>query len=144
MADKNTAYRFRGRRLDNGEYIEGGYAAVPPPPVIMDTHKQKPTVCIVAPQNEPDWNMPYQMGLYPVAPESVAQDTGMTDKNGNTIWEKSRCRVTRLCVLCYGTIQYKNGCFCFVSDEKIEGLIRLWDIPLNGYEIEVIDEEGVS
>lgn len=63
--------------MDNGEWIEGGYADIPAPPVCIG-EPGKPTACIVAPDSRymPDWGLPYRMAMYEVDPATVGQYTG--------------------------------------------------------------------
>ena len=63
---------FRGKRVDNGEWIEGdlrhgGYTEIGPATYIMNTD-----VFLIN---------------FPVDPETVGQYTGLTDKNGTKIFE---------------------------------------------------------
>lgn len=58
---------FRGKRIDNGEWVYGGIAIAPDETVIILTKKEQ----IV-------WN---------VIPDTVGQFTGLTDKNGVNIFE---------------------------------------------------------
>ena len=58
---------FRGKRLDNGEWVQGYLT------------KMWGTFHIVDEHNE---NL-----AYPIDPETVCQFTGLTDKNGVKIWE---------------------------------------------------------
>lgn len=73
----------------------------------------------------------------PVDPGTVGQFTGLIDKKGKQIFEGDVCRVTRPCVLAYGKITFQHGCFWFVDDGP-GGMLRLCDIKMNGFEIEVI------
>lgn len=58
---------FRGKRLDNGEWVEGFLT------------KMWGRYHII---NENDENI-----AYPIEPETISQYTGLTDKSGKRIWE---------------------------------------------------------
>ena len=76
---------FRGKRLDNGRWVEGFYSN------LYDEEKCE-VQSIITYQNFYDADMSYP---YPfvntveaeVDPETVGQFTGLTDKNGNKIFE---------------------------------------------------------
>ena len=65
---------FRGKRTDNGEWIEGYYACIGETPVIftgeLDFSK---------------WDIRAKMNA--IIPETVGQFTGVTDRNGKKIFE---------------------------------------------------------
>ena len=70
---------FRGKRVDNGEWVEGYY--------VYDNSGQTtehPTAYIVHLNKHPcGWSLiPFE-----VIPDTVGQDTGLTDKNGKKIFE---------------------------------------------------------
>lgn len=64
---------FRGKRKDNGEWVEGDLWCNP---------YGKRAVCIVSPINDQGTT-----GGNEVTPETVCQFTGLTDKNGMKIFE---------------------------------------------------------
>ena len=64
---------FRGKRLDNGEFIEGS--------LTVDCHGN---CCIYRPLNVPIGG---GFQYFDVDKEAVGQFTGMTDKNGTRIFE---------------------------------------------------------
>ena len=84
---------FRGKRIDNGEWVYGHYTKVTPQND-SDGHR----IC------SPDtWNM------YPVLPETVGQYTGLKDKNGKEIYEGDILHKDSH----WGWyVEYEDGAFC--------------------------------
>ena len=67
---------FRAKRLDNGEWVEG---------YVMIHDHDKATIFR---QHQGDGSLEG----FEVNPETVCQSTGLTDKNGNKIWETDVCQ----------------------------------------------------
>ena len=81
--------KFRGKRIDNGEWVYGGYhkhikrTACP----IEDKITDEDIAYLIIESGFSDWNMPKPINVYEVIPETVGQFTGLKDKNDKEIWQ---------------------------------------------------------
>lgn len=72
---------FRAKRIDNGEWIEGYYCKWKQIRRNLGSVKEKVVDCIIT------WMSDGGMSRYEIDSETLCQYTGLTDKNGNRIWE---------------------------------------------------------
>lgn len=72
---------FRAKRIDNGEWVEGYYCKWKQIRRNLGSVKEKVVDCIIT------WMSDGGMSRYEIDSETLCQYTGLTDKNGNRIWE---------------------------------------------------------
>ena len=69
----NREILFKAKRKDSGEWVEGYYRRIP----CMGLHEH-----YIMPQNPKN-----RLEQYEIDPDTICQYTGLTDKNGQKIWE---------------------------------------------------------
>lgn len=126
---------FRGKRVDNGEWIEGD--------LVHSIYSVNDT-CV--------GKYGCTLGMHQVIFETVGQYTGLTDKNGTRIFEGDivRYSIYPPGKFVYGDINYRNGvfgiakqdcalCVCSadgVDEYKLEVIGNIHDNP------ELLEQEG--
>lgn len=98
---------FRGKRADNGEWVEGYYVKIPEPYTGKVKH-------IIIPLTTALWHVTEGLSVHEdVIPETVGQWTGLTDKAGKKIFEGDICNETVLSEEKSLTIEYLSASYYF-------------------------------
>lgn len=81
---------FRGKRIDNSEWVEGYYYKMSETTYCFkEDYERKPVPehHYILQERMTDWGLPNQMVQIEIDPETLCEFTGRCDKNGKRIWE---------------------------------------------------------
>ena len=87
---------FRGKRVDNGEWIEGGF---------------------IPSLNGKRFYVGNMFECVEIIPETRCEYTGLTDKNGTKIFERDIVKVSNMGSTYYARIEWDNSSFWVVNHD---------------------------
>lgn len=127
---------FRGKSTETNQWIYGGFHIWEKRQVCAlgnDRLKDDEISCVITVNSFADWNMPRTMQAVEVIADTVGQYTGLTDRNGNKIFEGDIVNILTENEE-IGVIVYEDGGFIAHADKFSIDIIY----KINRTDVEVI------
>lgn len=116
----NHEILFRGKREDNGEWVEGFAYEHEPSLTCFAEDKKEDSKWYIAKTAFADWNMPRNVSFARVDFKTVGQSTCVKDNTGNRLYEDDILRFTMYGHTYTGVVTYKKGAFRVVCTHPLQ------------------------
>lgn len=86
----NREILFKAKRKDNGKWVEGYYCKLDETTYCISEDYERhpvPTHHYILYETMTDWGLPNRFLQFEIDPDTLCQYIGLTDKNGEKIWE---------------------------------------------------------
>ena len=105
-----SRHLFRGKRIDNGEWVEGYHAIIGGKPVIIEKEPEK--------YYDADGGENRSGNkIVEIIPDTICQCTGLEDKNGKRIFENDILKDNVI----YGVVKWDDANARYIIDDREDG-----------------------
>ena len=117
----NREILFKAKRKDNGKWVEGYYCKLDETTYCISEDYERhpvPTHHYILYETMTDWGLPNRFLQFEIDPDTLCQYIGLTDKNGEKIWENDIVHIRSSGLSGYGVIKYENGNLVLVDAKR--------------------------
>ena len=133
----NREILFKAKRKDNGKWVEGYYCKLDETTYCISEDYERhpvPTHHYILYETMTDWGLPNRFLQFEIDPDTLCQYIGLTDKNGQKIWENDIAHIRSSGLSGYGVVKYQNGNLVLVDEKRKRtySLYGEWKIRKDG------------
>ena len=133
----NREILFKAKRRDNGKWVEGYYCKLDETTYCISEDYERhpvPTHHYILYETMTDWGLPNRFLQFEIDPDTLCQYIGLTDKNGQKIWENDIAHIRSSGLSGYGVVKYQNGNLVLVDEKRKRtySLYGEWKIRKDG------------
>ena len=133
----NREILFKAKRKDNGKWVEGYYCKLDETTYCISEDYERhpvPTHHYILYETMTDWGLPNRFLQFEIDHDTLCQYIGLTDKNGQKIWENDVVYARCNGLSGKGVVQYERGCFVLKDSKRSRtySLFGEWKFRVDG------------